>query len=307
MRTALRPEGARRFKKDGMKLLLLALPFVALVIAFYYVPLFGWTYAFVNYKPGFAFSRMPWNNFSSFLKLISDREIGGVMVNTLAMAFLNLLISPLQVVLALLLNEVRNRHFKRAFQTVSTLPNFIGWVIIFSLSFGMFSSEGMLNQLLKMLNITDKPVNVLGNASIVWYLQTGLNIWKYTGWGAIVYLAAIAGIDPEIYDAAKVDGAGRFKTILHITVPGILPTFLVITLLTVSNMLNVGFEQYLVFYNGMVAERITVLDLYVYRLGLIIHDYSYATAVGMMKTLVSVILLFTVNGFAKKVRGESLI
>ncbi len=165
MRTALRPEGARRFKKDGMKLLLLALPFVALVIAFYYVPLFGWTYAFVNYKPGFAFSRMPWNNFSSFLKLISDREIGGVMVNTLAMAFLNLLISPLQVVLALLLNEVRNRHFKRVFQTVSTLPNFIGWVIIFSLSFGMFSSEGMLNQLLRMLNITDKPVNVLGNGS----------------------------------------------------------------------------------------------------------------------------------------------
>lgn len=185
MQTAVQTNTVRkfRFKKDRMTLLLLAVPFVLLVVAFNYVPLFGWTYAFINYKPGFPWSKMPWNNFASFIKLIEDPEIIKVLINTLALSFLGFLTSPLPVVLALLLNEVRNKHFKKVFQTVSTLPNFIGWVIVFALSFGMFSSEGVMNSALKLLKITDRPVNVLGNADIVWYFQTALGIWKSTGWG----------------------------------------------------------------------------------------------------------------------------
>ena len=137
--------------------------------------------------------------------------------------------------------------------------------------------------------------------------QTILNVWKVLGWNAIIYFAAIAGIDSELYDAASVDGAGRFHKILHITVPGISSTFFVLLLLQVSNMLSLGIDQYLAFYNSMVADKILVLDLYVYRLGLITQDYSYATAVGIFKSLVSIILLFSVNGISKKLRGESLV
>jgi ABC-type polysaccharide transport system permease subunit len=222
-------------------------------------------------------------------------------------AFLGFLSSPLPVILAIFLNEVRNQPFKRIFQTVSTLPNYISWVIVFSLSFSMFSSDGVINSLLSLLHISDTPLNVMGNLDFTWYFQTLLGIWKGTGWGAIIYLAAISGIDDELYDAAKVDGAGRFRSIIHITVPGITPTFLVLLLLSVSNILSVGFDQFLVFYNGLVADKITVLDVYVYRLGLVTNDYPYSTAVGILKTLISIILLFTVNNISKRIRGESLV
>lgn len=294
-------------RKEGLTLFLMAIPLMLIVIAFNYVPIFGWVYAFFDYKPGIPLVNSKFIGLESFMKLITDRDLLPVVTNTLALSFLGLFASPLPVILAIFVNEVNNKPFKKIFQTVSTLPNFISWVIIFSLSFSMFSSEGVVNQFLAMFHLVEEPINILGSASGVWLFQTLLVIWKCTGWNAIIYLAAITSIDGELYDAAKVDGAGRFRSILHITVPGIIPTFLVLLLLSVSNMLSVGFEQYLVFYNGLVADKITVLDLYVYRLGLVINDYSYATAVGIIKTLISLILLFSVNGLSKKLRGESLI
>ncbi len=297
----------KRLKKDSLVLFLMAIPLMLLVVAFSYVPLFGWSYAFFNYQPGIHLADTQFKGFDSFLKLLADRQVVPVLINTLAMAFLGILTSPLPVILAILINEVRNKPFKRVFQTVSTLPYFISWVIVFALSFSMFSSDGLVNSLLNFLHISDRPVNILGNLDLTWFFQLALQIWKGTGWGAIIYLAAIAGIDEELYDAAKVDGAGRFRKILHITVPGVASTFLVLLLLSISNILSVGFDQFLVFYNGLVADKITVLDIYVYRLGLVINDYSYSTAVGILKTLVSIILLFSVNGISKRIRGESLV
>jgi len=223
------------------------------------------------------------------------------------MSFLQILSSPLPIIFAILLSELPFNRFKRVVQTITTLPNFVSWVIVFALAFAIFSNEGLWNTFFTGLGWLQQPVNVLGNEDITWVFQTLLVIWKSLGWNAIIYLAAIAGIDSELYDAASVDGAGRFSRIMHITVPGILPTFIVLLLLSASNLLSVGFEQYLVFYNPMVADKIEVIDYYVYRMGLVAQDYSFTTAVGIMKTLVSLLLLFSINTLAKRIRGESII
>jgi putative aldouronate transport system permease protein len=298
----------KKLKPEGVKLTLLALPFVLFTFAFAYVPLFGWVYAFFNYKPGVSLAHSKFVGLKYFILMFSGTgDMGRVMINTLAMSALGLLTSALPIIFAIMIAEVPSRRFKKLVQTTTTLPNFISWVIVYSLAFNILSTDGLLNHMLLDLHLVDKPTNILGNPDIVWYFQTALGIWKGLGWGAIIYLAAIAGIDNELYDAASVDGAGRLKKILHITLPGIAPTYFVLLLLAVSSILSVGFDQYFVFYNSLVADKIEVLDYYVYRIGLASHDYSYATAIGIAKTFVSLILLFSVNGLSKRVRGSSII
>jgi putative aldouronate transport system permease protein len=297
----------KQSNKEKYTLFFMAIPFMIFVIAFNYMPLFGWIYAFFDYHPGVPLVDTSFTGISSFIELFSDKTLVSVLINTLALSFLGILFSPVPVIFAILLNEVKNKPFKRIFQTISTLPYFVGWVIVASLAFSMFSNEGLINLIFIKLHLIKEPLQIMGNASIVWIFQTLLGLWKSVGWNSIIYLAAITAIDSELYDAAKVDGANRFKAIWHITVPGVIPTYLVLLLLAVSSMLSVGFEQYLVFYNGMVADKITVLDLYTYRLGILIGDYSYATAVGIFKTIVGLILLFSVNNLSKKLRGTSIV
>ena len=300
--------GRFSFKKERIVLTLLALPFIVFVLAFSYVPLFGWILAFINYKPGLKIWDCDFSGLYYFKLIFQDwYKMASVLKNTLAMSFLGLICTPLPAVFAIFLSELPSVRFKKVVQTLTTIPNFISWVIIYALAYALFSTEGVLNQILLNAGIIEKAGNVLGNSNVVWGFQTALNVWKGLGWNAIIYFAAIAGIDSELYDAAGVDGAGRFQKILHITVPVISSTFFVLLLLQVSNLLALGIDQYLAFYNSMVADKILVLDLYVYRLGLITQDYSYATAVGIFKSLISIILLFSVNGLSKKLRGESLV
>jgi len=295
------------FRKDGLKLLLMALPFVGLAFAFAYVPLFGWIYAFYDYKPGIPLSRTEFIGLENFRLMFEDPRMGPVLINTLALSFLSILTAPIPMLFAIMVSEVRSGWFKRLVQTTSTLPHYISWVIVYSLAFSMFSTEGAINGILFKLDWIEAPTNVLGNYDRVWTVQTLLLLWKSIGWSAIIYLAAIVSIDSEQYDAAKVDGAGRLRMIWHITIPSIMPTFIVLLLLSISNLLSAGFEQYLVFTNAIVADRIEVLDLYVYRLGLITGDYSYSTAVGIFKSLISIILLFGVNFLSKKFRGQGIV
>jgi ABC-type polysaccharide transport system permease subunit len=297
-------------KRESITLLLLAIPFIVAIFLFRYLPIFGWIYSVFDYKPGIPLSRTPFIGFERFALLFKEFDsIARVLTNTLTLSFLHLLCFPLPVILAIMITEAKGTKFKKLVQTVSTLPHFISWVIIFSLSIFMFSTDGFVNQFMMNLGLSNEPKNVMANPDAVWAFQTGLSIWKSVGWNSIIYLAAIAGIDTELYDAAEVDGAGRFNKILHITVPGIASTFLVLLLLNISYLLNAGssMEQYLVFYNGIVADKIEVLDLYVYRQGLIVGDYSYATAVGILKTFVSIILLFTANLISKKIRGHNFV
>lgn len=298
----------KRLDKEGLRLTLLALPFVAFVLAFSYIPLFGWAYAFVQYKPGIALADSPFAGLHYFALMIQERSaMLRVLRNTLVMSFLNILCSLLPIAFAILLSELPFKRFKKFVQTATTLPYFISWIIAHSLVFMIFSSEGLWNSLFMELGWLDKPLNLLGDEKITWTVQTVLGIWKSLGWNAIIYLAALAGIDTELYDAASVDGAGRFRRIWHITIPGIMPTFIVLLLLSASNILSVGFDQFFVFYNPLVADKIEVIDYYVYRLGIISQQYSFSTAIGILKTLVSVTLLFSINTFAKRIRGEGII
>lgn len=299
-----------RIINNRMKLFLLALPFVLLVFVFNYIPLFGWVFSFFDYKPGIPLTDSEFVGLKYFALAFESGggELLRVLTNTLVISFLGILVSPLNVIFAVLLNEIRLKSFKKVVQTLTTLPNFISWVLVYAIFFVFFSvNDGFVNQALLKLGFIDTATNMLGNNGAVWFFQTFVSVWKSLGWGAIIYLAAITSIDPELYDAAEVDGAGRYRKIVHITVPGILPTYLVMLLLSASNMLSNGFEQFYVFYNPQVAENIEVLDYYLYRIGILGSDFSYSTALGMFKSVISIAILFTVNWIAKKVRGESLI
>jgi putative aldouronate transport system permease protein len=302
----LRPKRRRK----SATLLVLALPFLLLILAFSYVPLFGWIYAFFNYKPGIPLQRTPFVGLYFFRLLFQEGGVDflRVLTNTFAMGLLGIAFTPLPVILALLLNEVRSTWFRRFIQTTTTLPNFVSWIIVYSLALTMFSSDGVLNSLLLRAGLISEPLSVLGNQSIVWIFQASLGAWKGIGWGAIIYLAAMSGIDQELYDAAKVDGAGRLARIIHVTLPGIAPTYVVLLLLQVSGILSAGgLDQYLVFFNPQVADRIETLDYYVYRLGVAHADFAYSTAIGIMKSGVSVALLFGVNELSRWIRGNRIV
>jgi len=298
-----------RQKKQGIKYLLIALPFVAFVLAFSYIPLYSWVYAFVNYKIGHPLSSLQFVGFANFTNLIKQyHEILRVLRNTLVMSFLTILCAPLPAIFAIILNEIKSTKFKRLVQTTTTLPNFISWFVVFGLVTALFSNGGLTDSILYRFGILPAGgAGILGNGAAVWPFQLALNVWKTLGWSTIIYIAAIAGIDNELYDAAKVDGASRFQSILHVTVPGISETFLVLLLLNVGSLLSNGFDQYFAFWNSMVADKIEVLDYYIYKVGIVLNNYSSSIVLGILKTLVSILLLFTVNVIAKKVRGNSLI
>lgn len=294
-------------EKKSVQYLALAVPFVAFIFAFSYVPLFGWAYAFFDYRAGKNIWECTFVGFSNFAKLFGDRDVIRVLRNTLVMSFLNLLTSPLPMLFAIMLNDVANNKLKKVVQTITTLPHFISWITVFGLAFTLFSSQGMATKLMDALNIPHAIAGLLGDGDNVWLFQLALGTWKGLGWSTIIYMAAITGIDMELYDAAKVDGANKIQLARHITLPGLIPTYMVLLLLSVSNLLNSGFEQYYVFWNSMVSDKIEVLDYYIYKLGFMSSQYSYSIAVGMLKSIVSIILLFTANRISKKLRGSSLV
>ncbi|MDF2651243.1 MAG: transporter permease [Paenibacillus sp.] len=298
----------RKSNRTGLNYLLIAIPFLVYVFAFSYVPLFGWIYSFFDYNPVMKLSQLKFIGLDNFEKLIAERsEVYRILKNTLAMSFLSLILTPLPMFVAIMLNEIKSSKFRKFIQTTTTLPHFISWIVVFSLAFSIFSTSGLYYTLLKQLQLAVPAIGILGNNEMAWLFQTGLGVWKNIGWTMIIYIASIAGIDSELYEAARIDGANRFRLMYHITLPGLATTFFVLLLLAISNLLNSGFDQYFVFYNSLVADKIEVLDYYVYKTGWIVNDYSYATLLGMLKSIISIILLFSVNYLSKKFRGVSLV
>lgn len=294
--------------KKKLYLFAMAFPLFAMVIVFSYFPLWGWVMAFVKYTPGVSIFSSPFVGFKYFKDLF---EIGGnfplVFRNTVVLGILGQLGTPLALTLAILLNECRSSRFKRLVQTATSLPNFISMIVIYSVFFRFLSvDDGLINLLLVKLGIINTPIDFLASANLVWPLQTFISIWKSTGWTAIIFISAIVGIDQELYEAAVVDGANRFQEIIHITIPGIMSTFVIMMILSIGYLLSSGFEQYYLFFNGMVASKIEVIDTYVYRIGVANMNYSYATAVGISKTFISVVLLMGANWMSKKVTDRSV-
>ena len=293
-------------RKD-YKLLYYALPFMIIVLLFNYVPIFGWIYAFFDYIPGVKLNDSEFVGLEYFKLIFTDANVWRSLTNTFIFAILGILFSPLPMFFAILLNEVKNGPVRKIVQTFTTLPNFISWVIIFSLAFTLFSSDGLITTMLLKLGIGTEGQNLLGDGKAVYIFQSLLGLWKGLGWSSIIYLAAIAGIDQEQYEAARVDGAGYFRCAIHITMPAMIGTFVVLFILNIGNFLNTGYEQYLLFKNSMTADNIEVLDLYAYRIGLENMDYSYGVAISIIKSVVSVILVTFANLVAKKARGSAVV
>ena len=295
----------------SLKLFLLVLPFIILVLLFSYYPLYGWMYAFYDYKPPKTLANCPFVGFKWFASLVSSetkiQQIIQVLKNTFAMSGLTLGTSWLPMIFAVFLNEIRGVKFRKFVQTVTTLPNFVSWVMVYSIAFSLFNSTGMLNSLLLKSGLIEQPILFLQSSSHVWFTQWLWLTWKNLGWAAIMYIAAISSIDDEMIQAARVDGATRMQIIWHITIPSLLPTYFVLLVLNVANFLNNGMEQYYVFQNAFNKEYIQVLDLYVYNMAMGSGGYSVSVAISMLKSLVSVVLLVIVNGASKKIRGESIL
>jgi len=292
-------------------LFLMLMPFLALVAVFSYLPLWGWRYAFFDYKAGDSLSMANFVGFKWFTELLKNpatvKDIGNVMKNTLGMSGIGILTSWMPMAFAIFLCEIKNLKFRRFVQTFTTVPNFISWVLVYSIATCIFSTDGFLSSILVNLGIWSEGHNLLMNGSHTWLKMWLWGTWKGIGWSAIIYIAGISGIDQQLYEAATVDGAGRFQRMWHITVPGLIPTFCVLLLMSIANVLSNGMDQYLVFKNATNATSIRVLDLYVYELGIGQGSIPLTTVVSMLKSVISVTLLFLANGASKLIRGESIV
>ena len=297
--------------RQSRRLFYCIVPFVILSFLFSYFPLHGWIYAFFDYKPPLSLSQCEFVGLKWFETLFANKtqvsQMIQVMKNTFAMSLLGILTSILPLGFAIFLNEVQCKWFKKLVQTLTTLPNFISWVLVYSVAFSLFTDSGMVNTLLQNLGVITEPIKFLDSDAQTYLWMTLWNIWKGLGWGAIMYLAAIAGIDAELYEAARVDGANRFQLMKNITLPALMPTFFVLLMMAVANFLNNGMDLYYVFQNSFNKEHIQVLDLYVYNIGMTGSSLSLATAISMLKSIISVTLLMIVNFVSKKTRGESII
>jgi len=305
------PPSTSSRRKPSKAMFLSILPFLILVFLFSYFPLYGWIYSLYDYRPALGLSGSEFVGLQWFQLLVGSptqlAQIGQVMANTLGMSFLGIASSVLPLAFAVFLNEIRAPWFRNAIQTLTTLPNFISWVLVYMIAFSMFSTTGLVNTIMLDSGLITVPMKFLDTDQNIWLTMAAWGIWKTVGWGAIMYLAAIAGIDQALYESAKVDGAGRFQTMWYITVPQLMPTYFVLLLLSIANILNNGMEQYYVFQNAFNKTYIQVLDLYVYNIGITGNSLSMATAISMLKSLISVALLLSVNALAKRVRGSSLI
>ena len=294
--------------KGKLTLLCMTIPSILFILVFSYFPISGWIYSFFDYRIGYKLSKCEFVGLDNFIYAFGDPYIITVILNTLIISVLGLLGLPLAGMIAILLSEVRGKKFKKTVQTAITIPNFISWIIIYSIMFSLFSNDGLLTTLFRGLSGNrDSTVTLLTNPGSEKLFMVMTNIWKTVGYNSIIFFAAVTGIDSQLYDAAAVDGAGRWQKIVHITIPGILPTFITLLIISVGAILNNGFEQYYVFVNPMIQKNIEVLDYYVYRIGMLNNDIPASTAVSMIKTFISVILVFSVNKLSKRALGQSIL
>ncbi len=297
---------------EKYRLFIMFLPVLILSFIFAYLPIYGWRYAFYDAKAGDELTKDIFVGFDNFTMLVNDpgfsSKILQVLRNTLIMSGLGIATSWLPIAFAILLAEVRSTKFQRTVQTLTTIPNFLSWVLVYAVALSIFAADGLINNLRSMLTASGfVRTDYLASADGVWIKMLLWGTWKGLGWSAIIYVAGIAGIDQQLYEAAKVDGANRFRCIWHITVPGLIPTYMVMLLMSIAGILSNGMEQYLVFSNPYNGDYIQVLDLYVYNLGIGNNQLSVSTVIGILKSLIAVVLLFGANGISKAVRGESII
>ncbi|KWX74404.1 protein lplB [Paenibacillus riograndensis] len=295
--------------KTQKQLIFMSVPIALYLIIFNYVPIWGWLMAFQNYRPAVSFGQQEWVGLQQFKFLFSDDTFMLVLRNTIAMSFINLVLGTVTAIgLALLLNEIKLKFFKRAVQSISYLPHFLSMVIAAGIvSTSLSIDGGIVNVVLMKLHLIQDPIMWLSEGKYFWGIIGASNVWKEVGWGTIIYLAAITSIDPSLYEAASIDGAKRFQKMRYITLPGIKATFVILLIMNIGHILDAGFELQYLLGNGLTVDYSQTIDIFVVKYGLAMGNYSLATAAGIFKTIVSVILVFIANNVAKRLGEERLL
>jgi len=282
-------------------LLLMSVPFVLWLAVFRYIPIWGWTMAFQDFKAHLGFFEQTWVGLRYFRELFQSANFYLSLRNTVAMSLIGLTFNTVAALtFAILLNELRFLHFKRFTQTVSYLPHFVSWVVVANIVTSMLALSGPVNDLLVSLRIIREPVNWMAKPEYFWWIVGFADVWKSTGWNAIIYLAAIAGIDSQLYEAAQMDGVNRMQKIWHITLPGISATIFILLILNIGNLLNIGLERQFLLGNAVTREKAFVLDWFALDFGIGLFRFSFGTAIGIFRSVVSVLLLFLANFLAKR-------
>jgi putative aldouronate transport system permease protein len=305
---AVRRRDTLRVMVRQRQLYWMILPAMVAVAVFTYAPLFGWWMAFSDYKLGKPIFDAQWVGLKYFIEFFTDSAgAGQVIVNTVVMNLASLLLSLVcALVFAIFLKEVRWPKFRRFVQSASFFPYFMSWVIIYAVIYALFSSDGAVNASLQSIGLIDKPLNILGNAKTSWGLIITVNVWNILGYNSVMFIAAIAGIPEEQYEAARIDGATRYHEMLHVTLPNLIPTLIVLLILGSGSIFNSYLDQFFIFTNTLNISTMEVFDYYIYRFGLKQGNFSYATAVGIVKTLVSLVLLIGVNWLSRKTTDQAL-
>ncbi|WP_245946535.1 ABC transporter permease [Paenibacillus cellulosilyticus] len=304
------PKSSLFKRMRGQKqLMLMSLPILLYVLLFAYYPIWGWTMAFQKWRPGTPFSQQEWVGFKHFKFLFKDDTFLLVLRNTIGMSLINMVSGFVTaIVFAILLNEIKNKLYKRSIQTISYLPHFLSWIIVTGIVANALSVDGgIINVVLMKLGFIHEPIMWLSKPHYFWGIVGASHVWKEVGWNAIIYLAAITSIDPSLYEAAEIDGANRYKKMLHITLPGIRSIVIILLIMNLGWIMDAGFEVQYLLGNGVVVDWSQTIDIFVLKYGLQIGNYSLATAAGIFKTVVSITLIFAANTIAKRFGEDRLI
>ncbi|CAM3608832.1 ABC transporter permease [Marinicrinis lubricantis] len=303
-RQTLRRRVIKDFRRNRLIYLML-LPVVLFYAVFHYGPMYGIQIAFKDFSPGLGIWGSPWTGFDHFRDFFEGYFFVRIIRNTLLLGLYDLIfVFPASIGLALLLNEVRHRIFKRTVQSITYLPHFISVVVIVGMMVDFLSMNGLINQLIVMFG--GEPISFLREPSWFRFLYTSSAVWQQIGWGSIIYLAAISNIDPTLYEASKVDGAGRLRQVFHITIPGIMPTIIILFILRIGSLMVLQDEKILLMYNPMTYETADVIGTYVYRKGILESSYSFSAAVGLFNSLINFALLFGANYLSKRFSDTKL-
>lgn len=299
---------SKRLKTDlrrNWSLYLLVLPVLFFYIAFKYKPMYGALIAFMDYTPTKGMANSDWVGLKHFIRFFSSPYFWRLLKNTFLLSFYNLLFGfPAPIILALLLNEVKNVKFKKFTQTVTYLPHFLSLVVICGMVTDFSLINGLFNSVIEFFGGTRTPLLQNPNYYRTIYVLSG--IWKEVGWGSIIYLAALSGIDTQLYEAAKIDGAGKWKQMIHVTLPGITPQIVILLIMKIGNLMSMGYEKTILLYNPSIYETADIISSYVYRSGLMNQEWGYSTAIGLFNSLVNCTLVVAANYISRKTTENSL-
>lgn len=294
----------RSFKRDSLLYLLLLMP-LAYILIFKYAPIYGVLMAFQDYNIFEGISGSEWVGIDVFKFIFNQSSFYRALTNTLVLNLLDLIAGfPAPIILAILLSEIRHARFKKVTQTILYLPHFLSWVIIGGMVYLLFASGGMANTVLSSIGVG--KIDFLSQKTNWLIMYVAIGVWQNVGWGTIIYLASIIGINKELYEAADIDGCNRIRKIWHITLPGIKPTIIILLILQIGKMISIGFDRPFVLGNSLVSEYSDVISTYVYRIGVASGDFSQATAVGLFQSVVGLIFLVAANYIAKKIGEQGI-